>query len=541
MRPSTWIGLACGLLAACGGSSYDLRTNSDAPGVADAGARPGGGQAAPGPMSPGSGAPAPTPLPPEREETRVFETPSAGAQFVYVANTRRDTVAVIDARTLGIRSVDVGDAPTVLRTVPGRDVALVINVGTRDLSILRTSPAAMTRVTTVPIVRGANALAVAPDGRHAIAWFDSRVPGAAAAATSFQDVSVITLDEAGDTALATTVGFRPSEIVFSSDAQAAFVVTEDGISVLRFADLARAPVARLVRVPDGPGAAVARDLTVTPDGRFALARREGASAVELVDLASGAARTLDLGSPVTDLDLHPSGAFALAVLRAESTWVRIPVPDGFAAPDSVVRRRLDGETVGSATFSGDGKRALLYTTTGGGDRLVIVNLEGDAAPAAVRLRKGARAIAAAPDGRTAIVVHDRAMGDAKAAGLSVEEQIARSFGYTLVDLGTGLAKLQLTEADVGPLALTPDGSRAFVLQRDDARGIRSVQRIALATFIVDEVPLGSPPVALAPLAAATRLVFVSQVHPEGRISFIDWETGAVSSVTGFELNGRIVQ
>jgi len=90
---------------------------------------------------------------------------------------------------------------------------------------------------------------------------------------------------------------------------------------------------------------------------------------------------------------------------------------------------------------------------------------------------------------------------------------------------------------VSSLALTPDGARAFVLVRSS----RLVQRIALSSFIVDDFPVGSPPVALAVLGDAVKRVFVSQEHPEGRISFINWETGVVESVTGFELNGRIVQ
>jgi hypothetical protein len=93
---------------------------------------------------------------------------------------------------------------------------------------------------------------------------------------------------------------------------------------------------------------------------------------------------------------------------------------------------------------------------------------------------------------------------------------------------------------VGDLAITPDATRAFVLLRDDAASIRVAQRIALASFIVDDFPLGSPPLAIAALPDSKRM-FVSQLHPEGRISFIHWETGAVESVTGFELNGRIVQ
>ena len=36
-----------------------------------------------------------------------------------------------------------------------------------------------------------------------------------------------------------------------------------------------------------------------------------------------------------------------------------------------------------------------------------------------------------------------------------------------------------------------------------------------------------------------RQKLFGQEHPDGRISFIDWETGEVESVTGFELNSRI--
>jgi hypothetical protein len=146
-------------------------------------------------------------------------------------------------------------------------------------------------------------------------------------------------------------------------------------------------------------------------------------------------------------------------------------------------------------------------------------------------------VAIAPDGKTAIVLHTKAPGPSNEPGLDVDAQIDRAYGYTVVNLSSGFAKLQITPAEVTALALTPDGSRGFVLVREP----RLVQRIALGSFIVDEFPLGSPPLALAVLGDTVKRIFVSQEHPEGRISFIDWETGVVESVTGFELNGRIVQ
>jgi hypothetical protein len=496
---------------------------------------PGSGQ---GPAVDGGaadGAPAP-PLPPETEERKSFETPQAGARYVYVANPKRDTVAVIDSTSLAIRLAPAGDTPTYLATVPGKDVAVVLNVGSQDATILRTEDG-VTRTSSVPVIPGANALAVAPDGVHAIAFYDSRAAGGAARSGSFQDVSLLTLGMV-DRSVSLSVGFRPSEVVFSSDGAAAFVITDDGVSVLRFADIKGPAVAPLVRIDDGTATA-ALDVSVSPDGHFALARREGGTQVQIVDLASRARTTVELGSPVTDLDLAPAADYALAVLRDAHAVVQIPLPGGVSDP--AVRRtvNLPLETVGSATITPDGKAAILYTTAAAIDRLVILDLASQATRP-VRLRKTVRAVAVAPDSHTALVVHTRdPLTAAPDGGAPEDPLIARSYGYSVVDLGTGFAKLQLTSAPVGDLAVTPDSTRAFLLLRDDGASIRLAQRIHLGSFIVDDFPLGSPPLSLAALADSQR-VFVSQQHPEGRISFIQWETGAIESVTGFELNGRIV-
>jgi YVTN family beta-propeller protein len=490
------------------------------------------------------------PLPPEKEEARPFEAPRGGARFVYVANSRRDTVAVIDSTSLGIRTVPVGDTPAFLTTVEGKDVALVLNIGSKDVSILRTDAAAVTVVARVPVVAGANRLSVARDGTHALAWYDASLRAGAerGAAGSFQEVSVITLAPGADAAVDMTVGFRPTDVVFSADGSGVFVVTEDGISAIRFAELKGPAVAPFVRLGDtSPGRAEPRDVSVTPDGKYAIARREGSSILVLVDLGEAKVKaSVDFGAAVTDLDLAPAGDFAVAVLRAENAFVRLAIPAGFSDEGARQKRELDGETIGSASLSPDGKAAVFYTTaaTPAVERAVIVDLAADSAPPLpVRLKKAVRAISIAPDGRTAVVLHTKAAGDPRAAGIDVETEIDRSYGYTVMDLRSGFAKLQITSADVSSLAITPDGTRAFVVVRDPGpqTAVRLVQRITLASFIVEDFVLGSPPVSLAVLAQSTKRVFVSQEHPEGRISFIQWETGLIESVTGFELNGRIVQ
>jgi hypothetical protein len=538
MTRAGWI-LAMAAVAGCGVSTVDKNRSGSPPANGGGGnmSRPGAdspGEATGG--SSGTGGAGPIIPPPEMEERRSFETPRAGARYVYVANPKRDTVAVIDSTNLTIRTVQAGDTPTYLQTVSGKDVALVINVGSHDVTILRTE-AATTRTSTVPVVPGVNALSVAPDGRHVVAWYDSpdRPGSAGGPPGSFQDVSVITLGDK-DEAVNLTVGFRPSDVAFAADGSAGFVITEDGVSVLRFADLHGPALAPLV--PVGDAADTAQDVSVTPDGRYALSRKEGATQIRIVDLATRAATTVDLLSAVTDLDLSPGGDFALAVLREAGTVVRLEIPAGFS--DASRRRSFPAEGgVGSAAITPDGKTAILYTTATPLERLILLDLVTQTTRP-VRLKKGVRAVAVSPDSRTALVVHTKEDGDPRDPSVDVEGSIDRSYGYSVVDLTSAFAKLQLTPAPVGDLAITPDATRAFVLLRDDAASVRVAQRIALASFIVDDFPLGSPPLAIAALPDSKRM-FVSQVHPEGRISFIHWETGAVESVTGFELNGRIVQ
>src|SRR4030095_13286112 len=100
----------------------------------------------------------------------------------------------IASPTLAIRSVEAGDTPTYLQTLPGQDVALVINVGSRDVSILR-NEAGATPPSPAPVVPGGTAPSRAPDGKHVVAWYDSPdKPGAAGGPSgSFQDVTLISL------------------------------------------------------------------------------------------------------------------------------------------------------------------------------------------------------------------------------------------------------------------------------------------------------------------------------------------------------------
>lgn len=503
------------------------------------------------------------PLPPEVELSANFELPRAGDRFVYAANPAGDTVAVIDATNLRISTVEAGDQPTFLQTLVGTDNAIVLNVGSNDATLIRATEANISR-STVKVVPGANAIAVAPDGKHAVVYYDSAYTSASGSSGSFQDVTVIRIDDTGDTGVSLTVGFRPSAVFHQADGSRSFVVTEDGVSILDYATIDRDGAGIAPTIPTGSVGSGALDVSVTADGKYALARSENSSALRLIDLNSRDITTLQLTSAlltsddadagvassepialaVTDLDLSPDGRTAFAVVRDASTVLALPIPEAFSDSTTVAAIHVPGQVIGSITIADDGRRALLYTTAWDViETVTVINLEDISdAPRTVALRKSVKAIAIAPDGETALVVHKKLDGSPEQVGLTPDEMIDRSYGYSVVNLATSFAKLQVTDTEVGPFSVVPDGNYLFLLLNTEPS--RLVQRVNLRSFVVDSVTLGSRPVSIGAVEQSHK-VFVSQEHPDGRITFIDWTAeslaDATESVTGFELNSRIRQ
>jgi len=589
--PSTWrsvllLSLSAPLYGGCADGDADASGEKGAPSGADNSDESGGDS----PVSPakdagkGSSTSKPTTglgadgvpvkdLDPEVEQALSFETPKAGKASVYVPNTNTNRVAVVNAGTFNIENLPVGTSPKYATTVPGQDVALVLNTGTRDAALLRTSDTGQTSVIKLEIGHDANAIAVAPDGKRAIVYLNST--GSSVGAQSFQDLTVVDLTAGAETAKRMSVGFRPRGVQFSSDGGRAFVVTEDGISVLDFAELAKGPtIARLVSVGDTLGAAQSTDVQVTPSGAFALARREGDSTLRLINLVDGTIEKLslatqlpatpvgdagvvadagagldagvsDAGIPtppeLTDLDVSPDGTFALAVLRDRGALVRIPLPEGFRDPKTITVRRVEDQLIGSVTLSKSGTRAIAYTTAVPVEGVVMVDLTSNAPPRSIRLRKSVRAIALSDDGTRALVLH--ATSGSASPNADEDTRIDASEGYSLVDTDSGFAKLQLTPARVSAsgLLLTPDGSRVFTLL--NGNNVKTVEMADLKSFQVTSVELSTPPTSIGfvPGLPGQPRVFVGQAG-EGGISFLDAVTGAkVRSVSGFEIASRIRQ
>ncbi|MEO7036922.1 MAG: hypothetical protein ABI548_23435, partial [Polyangiaceae bacterium] len=84
--------------------------------------------------------------------------------------------------------------------------------------------------------------------------------------------------------------------------------------------------------------------------------------------------------------------------------------------------------------------------------------------------------------------------------------------------------------------------KALVTVHDTVSAVHGVYVVGLDNLEQNFIPLSSDP-----LPGATGIVpeakrgFVAQKHPEGRITFIDLDTGAAQTLTGFEIAARVVQ
>ncbi len=501
--------LGCGDQSADAAFEGSRGGESAAPGASDAGSAGASGDDAP-----------------EKEVESDYEAPVATGSLVWVANPKSGRVALVDATTLQVRTVEAGNGPTYLAAVPGQaeDATLVLNVLSEDATLLRATASGITSKT-FKVARQANTLSFSTDGHFAIAWADARKVPNAPKTEGFQDLTVLDLVAGTSTILA--VGYRPVAVGFAAGLPRAHAVTQDGIAIV---DLAGAPqVTKNVAVSDTPNEDPgSRDVAVTPNGQTALIRRDDSAAITVVALETGTRSTVTLGGPVTDLDLSEQGDRAVAVVRSTSQVAVLPIPGVVTAPGTFTTVNVTGETIGSVALAPGGTKGLLYTNATSTERLTILDLALQPPTfRTVRLYSPVLAVFSAPDAGHAVVLHDGTTGADGSPG-----------AFSVVPIANTLpAKIVATQAPPTAVAMTND--RAIVAERSDQGSIFGAYLARMPQLMVERYPLASPPIAVGIVAAAKR-AFVAQQHPDGRLTFIDLETGVARTLTGFELSSRVV-
>ncbi len=490
-------------------------------------------------------------VPPPPEVEYEFGAPISSERFVYVAMTDQDALARIDGRNLSVVSTGVGRAPRVVAAIPHDDGAVVLDSFNGTATVVRppmqsSAPDTVRVLGTLPNL---NRLDIDPSGRFAVIWFDLQkalADGGITGIGSFQDVTIVALAPGHEQAVNLTVGFRPRAVQFDAPGNRAYVITEDGVSVI---DLATATAAGPSIVPpiavaDPSVPATDLEVQIVATGKYATVRQSGLAGLRVVALAgpdAGRAWTIPLAAAPTDIDLSPDGARVYAVERSVGKLAIIDIPGDAIAPSGVETIDVSSGTVGSLTLSANGKRALLYTNATLDERITLVKLDQPGYPIVTwPLKKAVRAVGISPTGDTAIVLNAKVFGD-PATATSVDDFIDKSFGYTLLDLATGFGKLQITPVDPSAFVYSPDGKKAYVaLDGGDApTATRALQIVTTQNGVVITKALGSPPSAVGILPGANQ-AFAAQRHPLGRVSFVELVQDTVRTVTGFDLNGHVV-
>lgn len=489
--------------------------------------------------------------PPPEVEYKLSE-PISSRRYVWVAMTDQDRLAKIDGTNLEVVSVEVGDQPKILATLPNTDTAVVLDSRNAAATVVRASTGAVASEL-YPTLPNLNRLAVAPGGRHAVAFFDLNKAivdagglEAVGEVGSFQDVTVLAVQSQRSVDL--TVGFRPREIEHDASGRYAFVVTDDGISVI---DLPAMTAGGPTIVPPIPimedifADTTGVEVDVVASGQYAVIRRPGVAELRVVSLlgpTAGQGTTIPLPGVPSDLDLAPDGNRVYAVFRAPNAGLAIiDIPGDAFDPAGITFIDLAAATTGSLVLSPDGTRGLLFTNATLDERVTVVELDKPNFPRhTYPLQKAVLTVGFDPTGTKAVVLHARAPGDPEQA-TNFDQYIDRKPGYSVLDIATGFAKLQITEVNPKLFTFATTAPRAYVtLDGGDAEGaFVAVQQIELDSGVVRTIELGSPPDAIGVLPDSNK-IFVSQRHNLGRVSFIDVETNQVRTLTGFDLNSQII-
>jgi DNA-binding beta-propeller fold protein YncE len=460
---------------------------------------------------------------PEVEDAYTALLPATTDEHVFIANPDRGTVTRVTAADLSVITTDVGVDPYVVRATSDNAAAVVFNRGTDDVSIVDATTLEVDRVEVRPDF---NQLLLSADGVWAVAFHDAdrRTSDDLSDDTwSFNEVSLV--DVPARRHIPMVVGFNPRDLKFTQDSRRMVVVSDAYLAVVDLSEDSPEPV-RIPIAEDTVEPPVAEEVILTPDGSYAIVRQLGGESLVVVDLKNHTVDRIDVGETPTDLDVTPDGESAVAVARgSHELWV-YDLNDIYATPEVI--SMPEGEVLGSIVMSPDDSQALLFSTATGVSRYVSWDRSTDEMDVHATV-KPISGINVSPDGATAVLVHDRDNGDTDSDSVFYNE-----YAVTLVDLSDYFANPIRLPAEPTEFAQTNDGDIGFVIMEAED----SILQLNYRTLIHDEVLLKSTAVHMG-VMPDSRLVYASQEHDLGRISFYDPDEGELQTITGFELNAGI--
>ncbi|WP_257450309.1 YncE family protein [Archangium lipolyticum] len=487
-------------------------------------------------------------VPPEDEkDASDAPPPLASKSFVYVLSPSANSLTRIDPRTLTLEAIPVGASPVDVAVVPGEDAAVTLSSLEASLSVVD-SATLPSHVLRVPLGRRYGRVSVSPDGAYALAWPDpSSPPGSGAeGVVSLVDLRAARRGEPAErTVLERSAGFRVTDVLFRQEegvATHAYVFAKSTVTVLDLSAPRQQPLPVRISLPAAMAADInSREVVATPDGQRVLLR--ATSAAMLASFDGAAFRTVTLPEVATDVDLLPDGSGAVAALRTAGQLAFIELPGDLVDPSGIQLIDVPETSVGQVVLppDGGGHFALVYTTVLNDESLTRVELPSGTVTR-YPLEKRVDRVALSADGRAAVIIHKPE--PASTATDPYERAVDADRGYSVLDLPSGYLQLRRTgKLEPAQLAFSSGGGFVGVTLRSDTERRYAVDAVDLSTLVSHSVSLASPPAYAGGFAGATEetrhRVFVSQLHPAGRISFVNLDDSQIRTVTGFTLNSRI--
>ena len=497
---------------------------------------------------------------PEEEEFLVQQV-AATESYVFVPNQSEDsdTVALIDGYDFSVRPIRVGLNPKQVVAADVEEqgsVGFVLSTGSSTVAIIRADQGqgdnrADVRMLSVP--GEVNQLAMAPDGRHVIAYIDPNEPiNASASTASLQTMALVRLgDEPGeDEVFQLSVTRLIEDIAFTADSEQAFLVGAEGVNRLHLADIkADAFIPSIdLGLSSSIFSPIDQEVAFSSDGSFLAIRTSDFAGVGLVQLHATDAQVLtnrlvEFDGIPTDIDLverEGESAMLIASLRSQNQVVIFEIDEALEADeeDYSFLRVIDapGTNTGIGRLTPDESAMVVFSTLPTRPMVGLLDLETETI-STYEMRNQIRNLAISPDSRTAVAVHRRQEGGS--GGTDWEERFRHSEGLTLWDLETGYRRPILLEGEPDEILMTSDSAGnayLYVMLTSDREAHQGVKRIDLRSHRTDFLRLHRRPMQLGVVAGQ---VFISQDEETGRITFLDVETNAQRTVSGYELNAGI--
>jgi hypothetical protein len=174
--------------------------------------------------------------------------------------------------------------------------------------------------------------------------------------------------------------------------------------------------------------------------------------------------------------------------------------------------------------------AFLYTNALDSPVLTVFDSSQTApAPRSILLHASVQAVFPTADGSHAVVTHQ-----------SIGSGSSYPAAFSIVPVEAELpSKIAGLDAPPVSIAIAPNGAHALIATGDELNPAYRMVVAQMPSLQIETHELASKPISAGIVAGANR-GYVAQHHPDGRITFIDFASGELRTVTGFELATQVV-